>query len=141
MIRVIPLIVCLFFSFIAFAQKIDDNRIIVTVSDPSNLYQRVRQAIVNTNLPIREDSNNDTLVTYSERINNLTIFVIAKAIIKSNKVEIFGSYGLGYEDIWTFPGWPKSYKRITYYKESEAWRILRNIAIKLDGKMTYYKEN
>jgi hypothetical protein len=46
---------------------------------------------------------------------------------------------LGLEDFWGYPAWPKSYKRIIYFKESEAWLVLRRIAIKLDGKMEYYK--
>lgn len=122
-------------------QKIEDNRIMVTVTDTAKLYERTRQAIVNTNLIIREDSKRDSLFTYSERIDNMSIFVVAKAVIKESFVVISGAYGLGQEDFWGFPGWPKAYKRIIYFKESEAWKVLRRIAIKLDGKITYYKEN
>ena len=124
----------------SFGQKIDDNRILVTVSDTSKLYERTRQAIVNTNFIIREDSNRDTLVTVSEKIWNTSIFVVAKIIIKENIVEIAGAYGLGYVDFWGFPIWPKGYTRVTYYKESETWHLLRQIALKLDGKLSYYKE-
>lgn len=120
-------------------QKNDDNRIIVTLNDTSKLYERARQAIVNSDFIIRDDSKGDTLITISEKIWGTTIFVIAKVIIKDNTVEISGAYGLGYADFWGFPGWPKGYKRITYYKESEGWHVLRQIALKLDGKLSYYK--
>jgi hypothetical protein len=123
----------------AFSQKAEDNRILVTVSDTSKLYERTRQAIVNTNFIIREDSNRDTLVTSTERIGNSSIFAMAKVIINNNTVEISGAYGLGYVDFWGFPGWPSGYSRINYYKESESWKLLRQIAIKLDGKISYYK--
>lgn len=121
-------------------QKIDDNKILVTISDTFKLYERTRQAIVNSNFIIREDSKRDTLVTVSEKIWNTTIFVVAKIIIKGNVVEISGAYGLGYVDFWGFPIWPKGYTRVTYYKESEAWHLIRQIGLKLDGKLSYYKE-
>ena len=122
-----------------YAQKANDNVIIVIVDDTTNLYGRVRQAITYTDLIIREDAKHDTLITYSERIHGTTIFVVAKIVINGNRVEISGAYGLGLEDFWSYPAWPKSYKRIIYFKESEAWLILRRIAIKLDGKMEFYK--
>ena len=79
----------------AFSQKTEDNLIIVTVSDTTNIYQKVRQAITYTNLIIREDSKRDTLVTYSERIHGFTIFVVAKVVIAGSKVEISGG-------VWTW---------------------------------------
>ena len=136
----------LIFLFINFAaksnaQKDDDNLIIVTVSDTSKLYERVRQAITYTDLIIREDSKRDTMITLSEKIYGITspIFVIAKVIIKGNKVGISGGYGIRKEDFWGYLSWPKSYKRSIYFEESEAFRILRQIAIKLDGKIEFAK--
>jgi hypothetical protein len=122
-----------------FAQKADDNLIIVTVSDTSKLYERVRQAITFSDLIIREDSKRDTLITYSERIYDKSIFVVARVVISGNNVEITGAYGLGYENFWGLPAWPRSYKRVIYYKGSEAWLILRRIAIKLDAKIQYLR--
>ena len=121
------------------AQKVDDNRIVVTLDDTTNIHKRVRQAIVFTDFIVREDSKPDSLITYAERIFNSTIFVIAKAVIKGNTVEISGAYGLGYQDFWGFPGWPRSYNEVIYYKESESWKIIRRIALKLDGKLSFYK--
>lgn len=121
------------------AQKVDDNRIVVTLSDTANIHQRVRQAVVFTDFMVREDSKPDSLITYAERIFNSTIFVIAKVVINGNTVEISGAYGLGYEDFWGFPGWPKGYNEVIYYKESESWKVIRKIALKLDGKLSFYK--
>jgi len=111
----------------------------VTVTDTSNLYHRVRQAISFTNLVIRDDNKMDTLTTLSERIHGFSIFVVAKVVIQNTRIEITGGYGLGLEDFWGYPAWPKSYKQIVYFKGSEAWQILRQIAIKLDGKMEFLK--
>ena len=94
---------------------------------------------MNTNFIIREDSNRDTVVTSTERIGSSTIFVTAKVIINNNTVEISGAYGLGYEDFWAFPAMPKGYTRVSYYKETDSWKLLRQIAIKLDGKIAYFK--
>ena len=77
------------------------------------------------------------MMTLSERIHGFTIFVVAKVVIAGSQVEISGGYGLGLEDLWGYPAWPKSYKPIIYFKGSEAWQILRQIAIKLDGKMEF----
>jgi hypothetical protein len=122
-----------------YAQRTEDNIIIVTVSDTINLYQKVRQAITFSNLVIREDSKRDTLVTLSERIHGFSIFVVTKVVISGAQVELSGGYGLGLEDFWGYPSWPRSYKPIIYFKGSEAWQILRQIAIKLDGKMEFLK--
>lgn len=121
------------------AQKVDDNRIVVTLDDTTDIYQKVRQAVVFTDFIIREDSKPDSLITFAERIFSSTIFVIAKAVIIGNRVEIFGAYGLGYQDFWGFPDWPRGYSEIIYYKESESWKIIRKIALKLDGKLSFYK--
>ena len=129
------IVLCLILKPELLAQKTEDNLIIVTVSDTTNLYQKVRQAITYTNLVIREDSKKDTLVTLSERIHGFTIFVVAKVVITGSQVEISGGYGLGLEDFWGYPAWPKSYKSIIYFKGSEAWKIIRQITIKLDGKI------
>ncbi len=135
--KVFLLLFCLAIIPDAFSQKTEDNLIVVTISDTTNLYQKVRQAITYTNLVIREDSKKDTLVTLSERIHGFTIFVVAKVVIAGSQVEISGGYGLGLEDFWGYPAWPKSYKPIIYFKGSEAWQIIRQIAIKLDGKMEF----
>jgi len=121
------------------AQKVDDNRIVVTLDDTTNIQKRVRQAVVFTDFIVREDSKPDSLITYAERIFNSTIFVIAKVVIKGNTVEISGAYGLGYQDFWGFPDWPRGYNEVIYYKESESWKIIRKIALKLDGKLSFYK--
>ena len=135
-------IFCLFFflPFSAVSQKQEDNLILVTVRDTTKLYERVRQAITFTDFVIREDSGKDTLRTYSERIYRTTIFVVAKVVILGNKIEISGAYGLGSEDFWGDPGWPKSYKRVMYYnKGNDEWWRIRSIALKLDGKIEYFK--
>jgi hypothetical protein len=129
----------IFLTEIALGQKENDNLIIVTVSDTAKLYERVRQAITYSDFIIREDSKKDTLITYSEKIDATTIHVIVKVVINNNKIEISGGKGLGIEDFWGYPGWPRSYERIVYYKGSESWLKLRRIAIKLDGKMEFSK--
>lgn len=134
----IPFLLSFVFIPKMYCQKTEDNLIVVSLADTTNIYQKVRHAVTYTNLIIREDSKRDTLITYSERIHGFTIFVVAKVVIAGNKVEISGGYGLGLEDFWGYPAWPKSYKPIIYFKGSEAWQILRQIAIKLDGKMEFF---
>ena len=129
-----------FIPLSAFSQKEDDNLIVVTVADTSKLYERVRQAIAYSDFIIKEDSNRDTLRTYSERIGRSTIFVAAKIVIVGAKVEISGLQALGYQDFWGEPGRPRSFNRISYNnKGSEEWWRIRTIALKLDGKIEYTK--
>jgi hypothetical protein len=139
--RLYFLLVLILFANRTSAQKDEDNVIIVRVTDTANLYNRVRQAVTYTDLIIREDSKKDTLITYSERIGNTTIFIIAKIVLKRNVIEISGAFGLGLENFWGYPAWPKSYKRINYFKGSEGWKVLRRIAIKLDSKMEFARED
>lgn len=124
-----------------YCQKNDDTKIIVTLDDPSNIYYKTRQAILYSNFIIRDDSNKDTLVTKVERLENSTVHMMVKAVIRNNTVELSGAYGLYNVDFWGFPSWPKGFQRVIYYKESDTWRILRSIAIKIDGKMSFVKEN
>jgi len=139
MVRLFILTLFIAFGEVALGQNDGDNVILVHLTDTMKLYERVRQAITYTDLIIREDSRPDTLITKSERIHGKSIFVIAKVVIDGNTIKITGGYGLGLEDFWSYPAWPKSYKRIIYFKESEAWIIIRQIAIKLDGKMEFQK--
>jgi hypothetical protein len=133
-------ILLLLVSVSAISQKEDDNLILVTISDTTKLYERVRQAITYTDFIIKEDTGKDTLRTYSERIGRTTIFAVAKIVIVGNKVEISGAAGLGSQDFWGDPARAKSFKRISYNnKGSEEWWMLRRIAIKLDGKIEYTK--
>lgn len=139
--REILIYLLLITPYISSGQNREDNFICVTVADTSKLYERVRHSIAYTDLIIREDSKRDTLITYAERVYNKSIFVVAKVTIAGNKVKITGAYGLGQEDFWGYPAWPKSYKRAVYFKGSEAWYVLRSIAVKLDGKIEYGRED
>jgi|SRR5215203_3452957 len=133
-------LICVLLPLFAISQRQEDNLIIVTVSDTSKLYERVRQAITFSDFIIREDSGRDTLRTYSERIYRTTIFVVAKVVIQGYQVVISGAFGLGSEDFWGDPGWPKSYKRVFFYnKGNDEWWRIRSIALKLDGKIEYIK--
>ena len=133
-------LICFLLPLFAISQKQEDNLIIVTVSDTTKLYERVRQAITFSDFIIREESNRDTLRTYSERIYRTTIFVVAKVVIQGYQVLISGAFGLGSEDFWGDPGWPKSYKRVLFYnKGNDEWWRIRSIALKLDGKIEYVK--
>src|SRR5215210_3686357 len=125
------LLIVLLLPAMAFAQRSEDNTITVKLNDTAKIYERVRQAIAYTDLIIRGDANRSTLITPSERIYGTSIFTVAKVEINGDQVKITGGYGLGLEDFWGFPAWPKSYKRISYFKGSEAWLVLRRIAIKL----------
>ena len=63
-----------------------------------------------------------------------------KAIISGNTVTLSGIYGLNTLDLWgRYVNLPKGYNRVIYYKESKTWRILMDVAIKMQGELTFSK--
>ena len=125
---------------VCFSQKSLDTKIIVSVSDPTGLYEKVRISFVNNEFIVKDNRNPDTLTTYAREVKPIG-YVLAQAVISGNKVTLSGILStrkinmLGYT---VMPG-PADYKKIYYYKRDKAWLTLANVAAAIKGEITYSK--
>jgi hypothetical protein len=129
---------CILFGAISlFGQKSEDTKIIITISDSTGIYEKVKHSLVNTDFMVKDNGNRDTLITYSREYDG--IYCMARAVINGYTITLTGSYGLKKMDDWGYTQSPKSYNRIIYYKGSKGWKLLMQVANRLGGQITYGK--
>ncbi len=121
------------------AQKNEDTKIIVTLNDSSDIYKKVKIALVDLDFIVKDNYNVDTLTTYSREFSNIPGQCRLTAIIKGNTVTISGIYGLIQIDDFGYTRSAKENKRIIYYKGSKGWELLKTVAERLGGQMTFSK--
>lgn len=135
--------ICTVFVLLIFhwslAQTFEDSRVIVTLSDSTDLYKKVKIALVNNNFVVMDNYNIDTLTTYPRSMENVQGYIMLKAIIRGNMVEFSGAFGLTRIDGWGYTLTPKYYQRVIYYKGSRTWKLMRQMAEKLGGAISYSK--
>jgi hypothetical protein len=133
------LLILLLLPIFSIAQNNSDNKIIITVSDTTNLHERVRLALVRTDFMVKDDGYLNKLTTYPRELKKIPGFAVAKADVSGNTITLYGSYGLKKINDWGYTDSPKKYQPIIYYKGSKTWRLLMDVAEKLDGTISYAK--
>lgn len=124
---------------LCFSQTYLDQKIIISVKDTANLYERTRQALGKNDFIIKEDGNKNFITTMPREFKKIPGFAIAHAEIKSDTVIITGHFTLMKNTNVGYTVAPKNYKPIVYYKNSHGWKLLMQVADKLDGTLTYSK--
>ena len=76
------------------SQSKGDSKIIVTVSDTTNLYERVRLRLIKGDFIIKETGNRDTILTYPRELKTVSGYAVFKAVVNNNRVTFSGSYSL-----------------------------------------------
>lgn len=114
-----------------------DKKIIVTVSDTSNLYEKAKFAMGKNDFIIKETGNKTFITTHPREFKKIPGFAIAHAEIKGDTVIISGHFSLMRNSNIGYTIAPKNYKPIVYYKNSHGWKLLMQVAEKLDGKISY----
>ncbi len=124
----------------AFAQKSDDTRIFVTLTDTTGIYEKIRLAFVKADFMVKDDRNKDTLTTYPLNIKSTT-YVLAYAAIKGNVIEFWGYMGDSHGNLLgaTVAPSKNNYKEIFYFKHDKYWNKLLSVANMLNGTITYDK--
>jgi hypothetical protein len=74
------------------SQEKGDSKIIVTISDTTNLYERVRQRLIKADFVIKETGNRDTILTYPRELRTLSGYAVFKAVLNNNQVTFSGTY-------------------------------------------------
>ncbi len=126
------------FSASAFSQKIGDGKIIIEITDTSNVYLQIKSAFAKSNFSVREDMSRDTLTSFPvahEILGN----IVAKAVINDSAVYLYGFYSLKKMDYFGYTNVDKNYKRIIFMNSSKAWPILMEIANRIPGKKYFAK--
>lgn len=123
----------------SYSKKKDDSKIIMTVTDTAELYKRVKIALVNSDFIVKDNYNKDTLTTYAMEMKTIPGYALVKAIITGNTITFSGVYGLIKINDWGYTVTPKNYQRIIYYKGSKTWKLLKQVAEKVGGQITYGK--
>ena len=133
------LIFLLILPFFSNAQKIEDSKIIVTVADTSNIYRKVKIALVNNDFIVKDNYNLDTLTTYSREFTSMPGHCVAIAIIQGNYVIISGYYSLKRLDWFGFTQSSNNFQKVQYYKSSKSWDLLMRVAEGIEGKISFAK--
>ena len=117
------------------AQKEGNSKIIVHVSDTSKLFKRVKIAFINMDFIVK-GLESDTLKTYPREFLN-EAYLIATAIVNGHDVTLTGIWGSRKLNIFGYSVSPNDYKRVSYYKGSVEWKILRLMAENIGGDLKF----
>lgn len=121
----------------SFAQNSGDSKIIITVTDTSNLYKRVKFAMIRNQFIVK-DLETDTLQSYPlEYLTN--VYLIMTSVIKRDKVELSAVMGPRKRNLFGELSVFSGMEKVVYFKGSESWDILKLIAEKIGGAITYEK--
>ena len=121
------------------AQKSEDTKIIITLNDSIDIYRKVKIVLVDLDFIVKDNYNFDTLTTYSREFSNIPGQCRLTAIIKGNIVTLTGIYGLTKIDDFGYTRSAKENQKIIYYKGSKGWELLKTVAEKIGGQMTFSK--
>ena len=78
----------------------------------------------------------DTLKTYPREFLN-EAYLIATAIVNGHDVTLTGIWGSRKLNIFGYSVSPNDYKRVSYYKGSVEWKILRLMAENIGGDLKF----
>ena len=125
--------ILLFFLIVpatCFSQENGDHKIILTVEDTSNLYNRIKYAMVDNDFIVKDDGRKDSLSTYPVELGSLPGLSRLFAKINGHTIILSGIYGLQRIDDWGYNRNPKQFKPIVYYQggKGKAWRLLLAVA-------------
>jgi hypothetical protein len=123
-----------------FGQNYLNKKIIISLKDSSNLYEKARIALGSNDFIIKETGNKFFITTHPREFKKIPGFAVANAEIINNTIIVTGYFSLMKNINVGYTIAPKNYKPIVYYKNSHGWKLLMQIADKLDGEISYLKE-
>ena len=133
-------IICACLLLKSYSQKSLDTRVVVTVSDTTNLYEKTRLAFVNSGFMVVDNRRQDTLTMYPYNIKS-TGYITAFASINNNQVVIWGFLGNANNNLLGITVAPtkNQYQKIYYYKGDKYWKKLVSVANLIGGTISYGK--
>jgi hypothetical protein len=138
----IRLTLILLLSFLfneGFTQDGGSKKIIITFSDSSNLYEKIKIAFAKNDFIIREEGRVDTLTTHLREMKSMPGYCSLIAAINGNTVILSGFYGLKKMNLIGFAKLPKDFKPIIYFSGSKTWRLMMTVAQNIGSDISYSK--
>lgn len=132
-------IILILICFVAFGQKNGDKKIIIQLTDSIDSYEKLKNAFAKNDFIVRDDGNNDTLITHLREFRTMPGYCSLKGIINGNTITLSGIYGLKKMNVFGLTTAPKDYKQISYFGGSKSWRLLMSVANSLGGILSYDK--
>jgi len=119
----------------------DDNKIIITLSDSIDVYQKVKEAFINTDIIVKDLPSRSEIKTYPKGLAGIPGYFVAKANIVGNTVILTGLYNPKKIDFMGSANDTKETRPVAYYKGSGSgsWEMLLAVAEKIGGSLTYGK--
>lgn len=127
------------FPFAINAQKTEDTKIKITLSDSIDIYKKVKIALINADFIVKDNYNLDTLTTYSREFTNMAGHCVAVAIIKENTVTLTGFYSLKRLNFIGLTQSSNDFQKVMYYKSSKSWDVLMQVAEGIGEKINFSK--
>jgi 16S rRNA C1402 (ribose-2'-O) methylase RsmI len=124
-----------------YGQKSLDTRIIVTVSDTTGLYEKVRMAFVDEGIMIVDNRRTDSISTHPYNLQSTT-YLLTYAAIKDNTVVFWGYLADANTNLLGITVNPSKnqYQKIFYYPRDKYWKKLKKIAERVGVTLSYGKE-
>ena len=125
--------------FLVDAQKTEDTKIKITFSNSVDIYKKVKIALINADLIVKDNYNLDTLTTYSREFTNMAGHCVAVGIIHENTVALTGFYSLKRMNFIGLTQSSNDFQKVMYYKSSKSWEVLIQVAEGIGGKIDFSK--
>src|SRR6476620_9440458 len=122
----ILLLAAFLFPLLSFSQIYGDSKIIITVSDSSNIYSRVKESMIRNGFVVKDLLTRDTLFTYPRVYKGMNIAL--RALVKGNRVTVTGYYSLKKMYDFGYAGESGNRKRIIYYDGALTWRLMEKVS-------------
>jgi len=119
----------------------DDNKIIITLVDTIDIYQKVKEAFINSDIIVKDLPSRTEIKTYPKGVSGVPGYLVAKANIIGNTVILTGLYNSKRIDSMGSANDSKETRPVTYFKRSGSgsWDMLRAVADKIGGSLTFNK--
>lgn len=139
MIRpILPILLC-FLAISSHGQSTGDSKIVVRVSDASEMYKKVRLALIKNDFVVKDDENRDTLSTYPRELKTMAGNAMLWAVINGNDVELTGIYSLKKLNYFGFTKPGRDSNTILYFRGSKTWKLMEKVAETIGGQLQFTK--
>lgn len=135
--KILYLSIFLFLCAPALSQNKGDSKIVITLSDTTDMREKIRLAFAKADFIIKDLNDPDSITTYPRELKSISGTSVARAIIKGDKITLSGFYSLKKLNYFGFAKSGKDVKPIIYYKSGKLWPLLMKVANNIGGTIGY----
>lgn len=123
------------FPLLSFCQIYGDSKIIISVTDSSNTYAKVKESMVRNGFVVKDLLTRDTIFTYPRVYKGMNVAL--RALIKGNKVIVTGYYSLKKMYDFGYAGESGNRKRIVYYVGANTWEFMLKVSREVGPSLAF----